>query len=150
MHIPGARGCAAAALVSAAICCADQAGSQGQPQNSGSQYEAVAFPFPCPMDMPPLRDHSDCPVAEIGSSIRLEDVCQLAEGLKRWMNDSPPDLAMLEPGDWQRIRSLEVCRRSVQVYDGEGIPSTLGTLDLRRRAPCALPHFSATRRKDPS
>jgi hypothetical protein len=95
------------------------------------------------MDMPPLRDHSDCPVAEIGSSIRLEDVCQLAEGLKRWMNDSPPDLAMLEPGDWQRIRSLEVCRRSVQVYDGEGIPSTISELWIYADVPHALYLISA-------
>jgi hypothetical protein len=70
----------------------------------------------CQVDVPPVRSDLDaCPISEIGGKIEPERVCKLVAGLKDWMENPPRSHpSELQPGDWNRIRSILVC--------GWGIP----------------------------
>jgi len=80
-------------------------------------YEVVSLDWPwCAVELPPvLSDSKHCPISEIGERIERERVCRLVVGLKSWMENPPRRRPPgLQPGDWNRIRSIVVC--------GWGIP----------------------------
>jgi hypothetical protein len=70
----------------------------------------IAIPG-CALDIPPVRDDDDnCPLDEIGKSIRTDDVCLLLTALKSRMANLPPDAPDIRPDDWSSIRAISVCR----------------------------------------
>ena len=76
-------------------------------------YDVVQIDWPwCEVEIPPVRaDFDVCPIEEIGREIEPERVCTLLKGLKDWM-ENPPEArpTQLQPGDWNHIRSIIVCR----------------------------------------
>jgi hypothetical protein len=49
-------------------------------------------------------------VSAIETEINAPELCEIVNGLKRWMDTTPLEPPDMEPGDWSRVRAVTVCR----------------------------------------
>lgn len=76
----------------------------------GALVETVRLEVPgCDLSIPPFRDRHRH-AGEILRYIKPDDLCDMAKGLKRWMDNLPSSPPDFEPGDWDRIGFLEFYR----------------------------------------
>lgn len=74
------------------------------------------------MDVPPIKSSavSDrCSPDQIGRTIEPAHVCAAVLALKNWMDKSPIAPPDMQPGDWSRVRALEVCDMPIPGREGE-------------------------------
>ena len=107
-----------ALLASLAACSCGDAGQLPESVRRGATVKNHKLPN-CEIPSLPLREREHGSLEQLEQSVSDEELCHLASGLKRWMDSvpvPPPDMA---PGDWARIRSLDV-------YRMERAPSSAG------------------------
>ena len=61
----------------------------------------------CAVQVPPIHDRDGRSSEDILKSVKVEDLCKAVTALKNWIDNNPAEKD-LQPGDWARIRSVEI------------------------------------------
>jgi hypothetical protein len=94
-------------LILAASCVPDQ---EDLPRPGIPGTVAVDWPW-CSVRVPPIRDDSShCPFEAVGETIEPKDVCSVLTALRDWVEQTQLDSRFVQPGDYERIESIMVCR----------------------------------------
>lgn len=74
----------------------------------------------CPVPLPRVRsDNPGCPAEAIGTTIDEQRLCQMLVRLRDWIRTVPLEPELVQPGDWERVRAVSVCRMPLTMPDGK-------------------------------
>ena len=62
----------------------------------------------CAIPLPPVRDRNGAVAEDIRKFVKPDELCTAVTALKAWIDSTPVPPPHLEPGDWARVRSIDI------------------------------------------